>query len=67
MLKKSLISSAAVAVASAASTIYLDPSTRTIRDSHDRQTVFHGVNVVFKQKPYIPTTTSFDSDNSLSI
>lgn len=65
MFKKSLLSSA-VAVASASTGIYVDPSTMTIRDGFDRQTVFHGVNVVYKQKPYIPTTDKFDAENSLS-
>ena len=69
MFKQSLLSSAAIAVASAASPsggIYVDPSTMTIRDGYDRQTVFHGVNVVYKQAPYIPVTTKFDKDNSLN-
>lgn len=65
MFKQTLLSASAVAVASG-SGIYIDSSTRTLRDNMDRQTVFHGVNVVYKQKPYIPTQDKFDFENSLS-
>jgi endoglycosylceramidase len=46
--------------------MFVDPSVRAIRDNHDRHTVFHGVNVVYKVKPYIPDLNNFDSQDSLS-
>ena len=32
----------------------VDPSTRTIRDAKGRQVLFHGVNAIYKEAPYIP-------------
>lgn len=51
------------------SQVYVDPPTRAIRDPEGRQLVFHGVNVVYKLPPYVPThekTSPWDKDNSLN-
>lgn len=65
MFKNTLLPLAAVAAASAGK-FYVDPATRTLRDSLDRQTLFHGVNVVYKQKPYIPDTDNYNIEDSLN-
>lgn len=65
MFKKALLHSAVVAVAAAGS-FHVDPSTRTLRDSTNRQVLFHGVNVVYKQKPYIPDTDDYNIEDSLN-
>ena len=49
--------------------VYVDPSTRAIRDPEGRHLIFHGVNVVYKLPPYIPTHeehTPWDKDDSLN-
>jgi len=48
--------------------VYVDPKTRSIRDPEGRHIIFHGVNVVYKEPPYLPTYESgdkFDKDDSL--
>lgn len=35
--------------------ITVDPATRQIKDQYGRSVIFHGVNVVYKIPPYIPT------------
>lgn len=39
---------------------------RIILDEHGRQTIYHGVNVVYKVPPYIPDNSTFDPQTSLS-
>lgn len=56
----------AVLLGSASAKHRIDSKTRSIRDSHNRHQMFHGVNVVYKVDPYIPTDDGFDSQNSLS-
>ena len=46
--------------------VKIDPSTRTFKDADGRQVLFHGVNVVYKVDPYIPSEGEFDSQNSLN-
>ena len=68
-MKHTILTSGIVALlsgASASNKVYIDTSTRTLRDTHDRQLTFHGVNVVFKIDPYIPEVDTFDPENSLS-
>ena len=36
------------------------PDVRLLLDQHGRRRIFHGVNVVFKGKPYIPFTNRWD-------
>ena len=45
---------------------YIDWSTRTIRDKDGRHLILHGVNIVYKVTPYIPSNETFDSQNSLT-
>ena len=46
--------------------IDVDNTNRTFTDQNGRQVIFHGVNVVYKVDPYIPSTGDFDSQNSLN-
>jgi hypothetical protein len=60
---KALIAGALTAqsvVAIKGSTV-IDPSTRMIRDADGAAVIFHGVNVVYKVDPYIPSDGDFDS------
>jgi endoglycosylceramidase len=47
--------------------IHIDPEMRMLVDSEGRPTIFHGVNVVYKIDPYIPSNGDFDPQNSLNI
>jgi endoglycosylceramidase len=46
--------------------ITVDPATRSIRDQFGRSVIFHGVNVVYKIPPYIPSQEEFDAQFSLT-
>ncbi len=46
--------------------IKIDTSTGQFVDEFGRSIVFHGVNVVYKLPPYLPTLDKFDPFNSLS-
>lgn len=68
---KKLFASCALAVCavvaqSAKPLITVDPSTRSIRDQFGRNVIFHGVNVVYKIPPYIPSQEEFDAQFSLT-
>ena len=39
--------------------IRVDPVERVMRDEYGSQVVFHGVNVVYKEKPYLPNLDDF--------
>jgi len=55
-----------VATNVAAIGVKVNPETRMIEDLLGRTLLFHGVNVVYKLPPYIPTLEGpFDKDNSL--
>ena len=43
----------------------IDSSTRTLIDQNDRQVLLHGVNVVYKVAPYIPSDGSWDPEDTL--
>ena len=43
----------------------IDPATGSWVDTHGRVRVFHGVNVVYKEPPWLPTNDTFDTQNSL--
>ena len=43
----------------------VDNNKNVIRDEFNRIRVMHGVNVVYKEFPYHPSRTEFDSNNSL--
>jgi hypothetical protein len=38
----------------------MDPATRMMRDADGAAVIFHGVNVVYKVDPYIPSNGDFD-------
>ena len=46
--------------------IDIDSANRTFIDINGRQVMFHGVNVVYKVDPYIPSDGAFDSQTSLN-
>ena len=46
--------------------IDIDTENRSFVDAQGRQVIFHGVNVVYKVDPYIPSSGDFDSQNSLN-
>ena len=46
--------------------INIDSATRSFVDADNRQVIFHGVNVVYKVDPYIPSDAEFDSQLSLN-
>ena len=48
------------------SSFSVDPTGKFILDNYGRYGVFHGVNVVNKEPPYIPTTDAFDVKHSVS-
>ena len=60
-----LIASAVLAASS--KKVHIDPKTMRIRDAHGRDTIFHGVNVIYKMPPYIPDFTGkFTPQDSLN-
>lgn len=46
--------------------IHIDKENRIFIDELYGQRIFHGVNVVYKVDPYIPSNGAFDSQNSLN-
>lgn len=44
----------------------VDPLTSYLTDDNGRFMFFHGVNAVYKEFPYYPTTDVFNSNTSLS-
>jgi endoglycosylceramidase len=44
----------------------VDSDDRVIRDEHGSQVLFHGVNVAFMDKPFLPDTKTFDPLTSLT-
>jgi endoglycosylceramidase len=46
--------------------ISVNPSTRMMQDAQGRSVIFHGVNVVYKVHPYIPSREAFHPQNSLT-
>ncbi|CAF3559233.1 unnamed protein product [Rotaria sp. Silwood1] len=46
--------------------IQVDPDTQHFVDEFGRIRIFHGVNVVYKQPPFLPNLTDFDPQNSLT-
>ena len=48
------------------SRVSINPDTRMFLDSEGRTLLFHGVNVVYKIAPYIPSDGAFDPDDSLN-
>lgn len=46
--------------------IQIDPDSQHFIDEFGRVRIFHGVNVVYKQPPFLPNLTNFDPQNSLT-
>jgi len=46
--------------------ITVNPQTKSLVDEYGRNVLFHGVNVVFKVAPYIPSDGEFDINDSLN-
>ena len=46
--------------------IHVNNKTRMLEDAQGRSVIFHGVNVVYKVAPYIPSNGTFDPDLSLT-
>ena len=54
------------AFSAASAKISVNPDTRFFVDELGRTVLFHGVNVVYKTAPYIPSTGEFDAQASLN-
>ena len=46
--------------------IAVNPETRQLIDEHGRSVLLHGVNIVYKVDPYIPSDKAFNKDDSLN-
>jgi endoglycosylceramidase len=51
---------------SSAAKVSIDSESRNILDDQGRALLLHGVNVVYKVDPYIPSSGEFDSEDSLN-
>lgn len=66
-LRQAAMGVAMLATASnAISRLDIDPTTMSFVDQNQNQIILHGVNVVYKVAPYIPSTADFDSQDSLN-
>lgn len=65
-LRIAAFGAAACLIHPALAKIKVNPQTRQLVDESGRSVIFHGVNVVYKQDPYIPSQGSFDPENSLN-
>lgn len=57
---------ASQAVAKHTDQVTIDPETRMFIDKEGRSILFHGVNVVYKVDPFIPSDGAFDGNDSLN-
>ena len=46
--------------------IVVDTYSKVFMDEYSRQRIFHGINAVYKIAPWIPKSSGFDAENSLS-
>ena len=53
-------------ILSALAQIKIDTANRIFRDAQNRHLIWHGVNVVYKVHPYIPSQDNFTVDTSLN-
>ncbi|GMH58525.1 hypothetical protein TrLO_g832 [Triparma laevis f. longispina] len=53
-------------ILSAPSPIKVDPETNHFVDSYGRQRFFHGVNAVYKEEPYHPSTGEWNAEESMN-
>lgn len=63
---KALALAAGLGLVAAAPSVWIDSKNRVVRDSEDRQLLLHGVNVVYKVKPYMPDENTWSSQDSLT-
>ena len=66
MLKNFFVIGATALLEPIVSKITVNPETRQFVDESGRSVLFHGVNIVYKQAPYIPSQEVFDPEESLS-
>ena len=66
LLRQAAIAAAALMLDPVLARITINPSTRQFEDETGRSIIFHGVNVVYKIDPYIPSSGDFDPENSLN-
>lgn len=50
----------------AAPPVYIDGDRRIFRDANHAHIIFHGVNIVYKQDPYLPDTEHYSPNDSLT-
>jgi endoglycosylceramidase len=61
------LATVAFALMAEAGDVHVNPATRMLEDQDGRSVLFHGVNVVYKVDPYIPSMDGeFDSELSLN-
>lgn len=66
-LKSQLLAiGASVLLEPAMARIAVSPQTMSLVDEYGRNILFHGVNVVYKIAPYIPSDGDFDIGDSLN-
>ena len=66
-LKSQLLAiGATVLLEPAMARIAVNPQTMSLVDEYGRNILFHGVNVVYKIAPYIPSDSDFDIGDSLN-
>ena len=46
--------------------MYIDGDKRVFRDASHAHVIFHGVNIVYKQDPYLPDTENYSPNDSLT-
>ena len=63
---KSLVVAGLIGAAAATGEYTIDSTTRTFRDSSNRVRIFHGMNVVVKLPPYLPTDGDFNYEMSIN-
>jgi endoglycosylceramidase len=66
MKSKILAIGAAVLLEPVLSRIAVNPQTMSLVDEYGRNVLLHGVNVVYKIAPYIPSDGEFDIGDSLN-
>lgn len=66
-MKFHLLSSLALCGIVCASSVQQNPlKAPLLRDVHKRSVIYHGVNIVYKVDPYIPSSDKFDPETSLT-
>ncbi len=68
-MKRSILLSLALALFSLSEVgcqITINPATKMMQDKYNRTVIFHGVNVVYKVPPYVPSYNGFNPELSLA-